>query len=198
MDASADDAQDLAWVRQVQRSDDRAAFASLLRRHQSGVRGLLRRLTQGDTALADELAQECFLNAYRAMVGFRGEARIKTWLYRIAYNGFLQQRRRLAARPVTQALDDELRDEHLSAPGQMAHDIALRLDVQKALRVLSGPERDAIVCCCQADLSHAEAAELLGWPLGTVKTHVLRAKAKLRVALAAWAPVAAADKEHAA
>jgi len=195
MDAGADDAQDLAWVRQVQRSDDRTAFACLLRRHQSGIRGLLRRLTQGDVALADELAQECFLSAYQAMAGFRGEARVKTWLYRIAYNGFLQQRRRLAARPVTQALDEELRDEHLAAPDQMAHEVALSVDMQNALRVLSEPERDAIACCYQADLSHAEAAEMLGWPLGTVKTHVLRAKAKLRVALAAWAPVSAVDKE---
>ena len=195
MSQSADDAQDLAWVRRVQRLDDRVAFAHLLRRHQSGVRGLLRRLTQGDAALADELAQECFLSAYQAMAGFRGEAKVKTWLYRIAYNLFLQQRRSSAARPLMQTLDEQV--PPAAAEGNLAGDVALSLDLQLAMRRLSEPEREAIACCYAADLSHAEAAELLGWRLGTLKTHVLRAKAKLRVALAAWEPKSA-SKERAA
>ncbi len=66
--------------------------------------------------------------------------------------------------------------------------VALSLDLQRALTRLSEAERQAIVYCHMAELSHSEAAMVLGWPLGTVKTHVLRGKEKLRESLAAWAP----------
>jgi RNA polymerase sigma factor (sigma-70 family) len=70
----------------------------------------------------------------------------------------------------------------------LSHTVALSLDLQRALAQLSDAERQAIVLCHGAELSHAEAAQVLGWPLGTVKTHVLRGKEKLRASLAAWAP----------
>lgn len=186
--ADDDDAQDLAWIRQVREHDDRAAFACLLRRHQGAVRAVLRRLTRGDAALADELAQECFLRAYQAMSGFRGEARVRTWLIRIACNLFLQQRRSADGRG--QALTEPLQEtqEVASDASALGRQVALGLDMARALARLSEAERDAIVHCYYADLSHAEAAAALGWPLGTLKTHLLRGKAKLREALAAWQP----------
>ena len=61
------------------------------------------------------------------------------------------------------------------------------------MRLLSGPERAAIVQCYHNDLSHEEAAYVLGCPVGTVKTHVLRAKQKMKAAMAAWAPEASGD-----
>ena len=64
----------------------------------------------------------------------------------------------------------------------------LRLDMERALAVLSDGERAAIVQCYHNDLSHEEAAYVLNCPVGTVKTHILRAKAKLKSQLAAWAP----------
>ena len=64
---------------------DDQAFAELVRRHQGKVRGLLLRLTSNAT-LADDLAQEVFLRAYRGLVGFEGRSRFSTWIYRIAYN----------------------------------------------------------------------------------------------------------------
>jgi RNA polymerase sigma-70 factor (ECF subfamily) len=63
--------------------------------------------------------------------------------------------------------------------------------MERALDVLSDAERAAIVQCYHNDLTHEEAAYVLGCPVGTVKTHVLRAKQKLKVALAAWNPDAA-------
>ncbi len=88
------DAQDRVWVLAVQRDDDRAAFASLMRRHQGAIRAVLRRLCQGDVGMADELAQESFLQAYHSLAGFRGESRFRTWLFRVAYNVYLQHQRR--------------------------------------------------------------------------------------------------------
>src|SRR5689334_6616190 len=75
-------------------NDDRHAFSELVRRYQSGVRATLRRLTAGNHALADDLAQETFLLAYRNLRTFRQEARFSTWLYRIATNAFLAYNRK--------------------------------------------------------------------------------------------------------
>ena len=77
---------DADLVARVLVKDDHHAFAELVRNHQSAIRGLLRQLTRGDLALADDLAQETFLRAYKNIRNFRGEAKFSTWLYRIGYN----------------------------------------------------------------------------------------------------------------
>ncbi|WP_211443506.1 RNA polymerase sigma factor [Collimonas humicola] len=188
---------DLALLQRVRQHDDRQAFGLLVKRHQGAVRALLRRLAGGDAAWADELAQEAFLRAYQNLGGFRGEARFRTWLIRIATNLFLEQRRRGDAQlqAQTQVLSGET--EQQMADGLMARadhalslsdTVALSLDMQRALDMLSDAERQAIVLSYWGDLSHAEAALALGCPLGTLKTHLLRGRAKLETALAAWAP----------
>src|SRR5438445_10407725 len=80
--------------------DDRHAFAELVRRHQSTVRACLRKLTAGNAALADDLSQETFLLAYRNLQSFRHEAKFSTWLYRIAYNVFLADARKMKELPL--------------------------------------------------------------------------------------------------
>jgi RNA polymerase sigma-70 factor (ECF subfamily) len=158
--------------------DDRRAFAELVRRHQSLVRTVLRRLTKGDAALADDLAQETFVLAWRNLRHFRFEARFSTWLYRIAFNAWQSEARR--KREVL--LDDP--DLPLAQePPDDIPDVVERIDLERALATLSDGERAAIAACYYADLSHEEAAQSLGIPLGTVKTHILRAKAKLRARL---------------
>jgi RNA polymerase sigma-70 factor (ECF subfamily) len=174
--------------------DDRHAFTELVKRHQSAVRACLRKLTAGNHALADDLAQETFVQAWRNLKSFRQEARFSTWLYRIATNCWLMHARKrqeelLGDRDAT--LMDEANE---SAPrpfattGDHAETSSLKLDLERAMAVLSEGERAAIVQCYHHDLSHEEAAYVLGCPVGTVKTHVLRAKQKLKVALSAWAP----------
>ena len=73
-----------------------------------------------------------------------------------------------------------------------ARSASLKIDMERALATLSEAERAAIVQCYHNDLSHEEAAYVLGCPVGTVKTHVFRAKQKLKLALAAWNPGTAA------
>src|SRR5207247_9188204 len=75
-------------------ADDRHAFAELVKRHQSSVRACLRKLTSGNIALADDLAQETFIQAWRNLKSFRQEARFSTWLYRIATNCWLMHARK--------------------------------------------------------------------------------------------------------
>lgn len=160
--------------------EDRKAFAELVTRHQSKVRTVLRRLTRGDIALADDLAQETFVLVWKNLARFRFEARFSTWIYRIAFNAWQSEARK--KREVQLEIDDDA-----LPPGSEAHDelpdIAARLDLERAMATLSDGERAAIGACYYADLSHEEAAVALGMPLGTVKTHVLRAKAKLRARL---------------
>ena len=166
-------------VRVVERAD-RDAFDLLVRRHQSTVRSLLRRLCCGDHAFADDLAQETFLRAYLKLHTFRGDAGLASWLYRIAYNVFLGElRRRGPLRPVP----GELPEPESPRPREEA----LALDLERAMAGLTEAERAAIDLCYKKDLSHQEAAWVLDCPVGTVKTHVLRGKDKLRRLLAPWA-----------
>lgn len=161
--------------------DDRGAFAVLVARHQSKVRTVLRRLTNGDAALADDLAQETFVLAWRNLRHFRFEARFSTWIYRIAFNAWQSEARK--KREVLLDMDDDAPPASSEAYDELP-DIASRIDIERAMAMLSDGERAAITACYYADLSHEEAALALGMPLGTVKTHVLRAKAKLKARLA--------------
>jgi RNA polymerase sigma factor (sigma-70 family) len=174
--------------------DDRPAFAELVRRHQSAVRACLRKLTAGNHALADDLAQETFVLAWRNLKSFRQEARFSTWLYRIATNCWLADARKRKEELLGDR-DDAVADEERadafggdSAHGDHARGAALKIDLERAMAVLTEGERAAIVQCYHNDLTHEEAAYVLDCPVGTVKTHVLRGKQKLKLALAAWAP----------
>ena len=168
--------------------DDRHAFGELVRRHQSAVRATLRRLASGNTALADDLAQETFVLAFRNLKSFRQEAKFSTWLYRIAYNVFLADARKTKELQLPEDMDaDEVSPADLHA-GSEARQVALKMDLERAMAVLSDAERAAIVQCYHNDLSHEEAAYVLDCPVGTVKTHILRAKLKLKERLRAWSP----------
>jgi len=184
---------DAALIARAVVSDDRHAFGELVRRHQSAVRSCLRRLTAGNHALADDLAQETFVLAWRHLGSYRQEARFSTWLYRIATNCWLADARKRKESLLGDAADD-LADASgtafaadTAAPDH-ARSATMKLDLERALATLSEGERSAIVQCYYNDLSHEEASFVLGMPVGTVKTHVLRGKQKLKAALSAWAP----------
>jgi RNA polymerase sigma-70 factor (ECF subfamily) len=83
---------------------------------------------------------------------------------------------------------DALSPVGFAEKNQPARQAALRIDLERAMSILSDAERAAIVQCYHNDLSHEEAAAVLGCPVGTVKTHVLRAKQKMKARLGAWAP----------
>jgi len=149
-----------------------------MRRHQGMVRAQLRRLLHGDEATADDIAQEVFLLAWRKLDQFRGDAAFRTWLYRVAWSCFLQAKRRK-----TVFADDA---DEIEPPAAPADPIDLHLDLECALRRLSDPEQAVLLHCVQLGLSHEEAAFVLAMPLGTVKSHATRGKAKLKSWLAAW------------
>jgi len=184
---------DAQLIARVLVNDDRHAFGELVRRHQSAVRATLLKLAGGNHALAEDLAQETFLLAFRNLRSFRQEAKFSTWLYRIAYNAFLADARKMKDLPLPEADDtDDLASTADTDSTPVARSAALSVDLARAMTILSDAERAAIVQCYHNDLSHEEAAYVLGCPVGTVKTHILRAKQKLKARLGAWGPEAQA------
>jgi RNA polymerase sigma-70 factor (ECF subfamily) len=174
---------DAALVDRARREDGAGAFELLVRRHQGLVRAQLRRLLGDDPALADDLAQETFVLAWRKLGQFRGESRFSTWLYRITYSCFLQH---LRSRGWRAQQEQELDGDETTGAGTAAPELGLDLDA--ALHRLSVNQRAALLYCVQLEFTHEEAAVVLDMPLGSVKTHVARGKAKLRQLLKDWAP----------
>lgn len=164
---------DAALVARVVADDDRGAFELLVRRHQSPLRNFLRRLAKNDRDRADDLAQETFLKAYRAMHTYAGAAKFSTWLYRIAYNTFLNdQRRRFPQAEFDEAL-------HASPADGPEHGDRLA-DVDRCLERLSMRQRAVFDLHYKKDLSHQEIASTLELPLGTVKSDLARGLEVLR------------------
>ncbi len=155
-----------------------AAFESLVRRNQSLVRGFLRRMA--DAATADDLAQETFVVAWRKIGTFEEKGSFRGWICRIAYTQFLQARRsqQSALKRDTAAFLDSDQVTEADAAGAEA-----RLDLERAMKVLSQEQRAAVSLCYGEGMSHAEAAEALGLPLGTLKSHVLRGRERMLAVL---------------
>jgi RNA polymerase sigma-70 factor, ECF subfamily len=158
-------------------SGEPRAFTELVRRRQSWLRHLLRRLC-GDPALADDLAQQVLLSAWRALPTLRSVAAFAPWLRRLAVNAWLAQRR--AAGAAAASLDDTI---ELPAPAPTA---AERIDLERALAQLPGAERLCVVLAYSEGMSHSEISAATALPLGTVKSHVRRGAARLREILHAY------------
>ena len=163
---------DADLIARVLARDDRHAFAELVRRYQSPVRALLRRLTAGDAALADDLAQETFLEAFRKMAQF-AHGSFFGWLCAIAYSKFLMEARKRRFEPLEEA-DDMAAD--LPEPESAS---LTRIDLERAMQRLVPAQRAALTLCFALGLSHEEAAATLNLPLGTLKSHVTRGREKL-------------------
>jgi RNA polymerase sigma-70 factor (ECF subfamily) len=152
-----------------------AAFAELVRRHQGKVRGMARRLA-GSEATGDDLAQVTFLTAWQKIGTYAGGT-FSAWICTICFREFLQWRRR-------QKMDIEFDETAEIIPfDRSADQTEQRMDLTRALESLSEAQRVCVVLCVATGLSHTEAAEVTGWPLGTVKSHVQRGVALLRARL---------------
>jgi RNA polymerase sigma-70 factor (ECF subfamily) len=133
----------------------------------------------GDRAEAEDVVQQVFVSVQRALPLFRGEARIATWLYRIAIRAALASR---AARREAEPLDDALPGASAEA-SLLARDEALR--VAEAMRKLPVEHRTVLSLFAIEGLSHREIADVLGVPEGTVWSRLANARRKLGEALRA-------------
>jgi RNA polymerase sigma-70 factor (ECF subfamily) len=158
----------------ARRGDD-AAFCELVRLRQTVVRGMLRRWC-GHAQLADDLAQETFVRAWKNLARLEAPPAFGGWLRQIALNVWLDHARRRNISFDELSADDEVQEAAVADPGAA-------LDLERALDTLRAPERLSIVLCLRDGMSHAEVARATGMPLGTVKSHVARGTARLRALL---------------
>lgn len=152
------------------------AFSRLVERHQQPLRAFLRR-TCGDWAQADDLAQETFLAAWSRIGRLQAGASVRAWLCGIGYNKHLTAVRSAGRERARGAAYEADRDETVDAAPED------KLALERAMAELPADQRACVALCLAADFSHAEAADALDMPLGTVKSHVSRGRARLCQAL---------------
>ena len=161
----------------LSRTGNRDAFAEIVRRRQTWIRSLMRRCCR-DEALADDLSQQVFMQAWRSIRQLHDAERLAPWLKRLAINTWLQHKRR----------GDPLRgaDEHAEHDSTQQPATSVALDLDRALATLPEDVRLCIVLAYHERMTHKEIAEFTGFPLGTIKSHVRRGAKRLQEALAAY------------
>lgn len=171
------------------RQGDTAAFGLLVRRHQRRVYRLAVHLLKS-AAEAEDVTQDTFVRAYGALDRFDGRSEPFTWIYRICVNLSLNALRshktRRASSPDDPRIEALLVDHQPTSesPARTSADRQLGLALVKGIDELSATLQTTLVLVCVDGLSHAEAAEVLGCPEGTVAWRVHEARKKLRLALA--------------
>ena len=173
----------------VQTTETRAAprardleqeFAALLETHRERALRLAWRLVGGDDAAAQDVTQEAFIRAWHGLGRFRGDAKLSTWLYRIVVRQAANHRRWRGVRERWGGLYPEEAPDPRPRPHG---DPGLRRRIATALGSLSRGQREAFVLVHLEGFTVNEAAEVLGKAPGTIKSHLHRALAKLRLEL---------------
>jgi RNA polymerase sigma-70 factor (ECF subfamily) len=177
------DVSDLSLVRRVQRGD-KGAFDALVLKYQHKVVKLVMRYTR-TPAEAEDIAQDAFIKAYRALPGFRGDSAFYTWLYRIAIN---TAKNAVASRdrsPIEYSLDRNESEESYELQGRMKDSATpealamteeIRTTVNGAIAALPEELRTAIVLRELEGLSYEEIAATMDCPVGTVRSRIFRAR----------------------
>jgi RNA polymerase sigma-70 factor (ECF subfamily) len=164
------------------RGGDDEAFRELVDQHKRLVYALVARSVP-DQARAEELAQEVFLRVYRGLKYFRGESKLATWIYRIATNVIVEELR--PRRPLHVSLDEPVTDGdrprlELGVEDRAFSDFELQDRLHKAIDQLPVPYQVLVNGHYLEGLRYEDLSASLGLPMGTVKTHLHRAKRLLR------------------
>jgi RNA polymerase sigma-70 factor (ECF subfamily) len=165
------------------KNGDQDAFAQLVQRYQRRVFNLVYRMLQ-QYEEATEITQETFLAAWQGLPAFRGDARFPTWLYRIAYNCSLKQ---LELRKRDRALQVALEAEQVLVDADNENRANAEIDardrqalIQEHLSHLPAKYRIVLILRHLQDMTYEEMAEILTMPIGTIKTHLFRARNLLK------------------
>src|SRR5579863_5928747 len=178
---------------------DQDAFAQLVRRYQRRIFNLVYRMLQ-QYEEASEITQETFLAAWQGLPSFRGDARFSTWLYRIAYNSALKQiEQRKRDRLLQSAMQAEQIIAEAGNEGRMETELEqhARQDfIRENLATLPAKYRAVLILRHIQDLTYEEMAEILTVPIGTIKTHLFRARNLLKERLETFDPVGFARQQR--
>jgi RNA polymerase sigma-70 factor (ECF subfamily) len=162
------------------RRGDEGAFQELVDGYKDLVFALIARTIQ-DRSRAEDLAQDVFLRIHRGLPYFRGEARLSTWIYRIVANVCVQERGQQVNAGATLSLDDTRAPVRTpAAADRQFSDLELRDRLEKAIAQLPAQQRLLVAAHYLQGVRYEDLAEALRMPLGTVKTHLFRAKQQLR------------------
>ena len=166
---------------------DRDAFDTLVLRYQSRIYRLVRIMAGGDAHDAEDLTQETFIRAYRAMGQFRHDSLFRTWLHRIALNviwSHLSRRRQRAPHVGLEPDGDDAGHsasyEPVTSPDDVESALIRRQAIDRALATLSADARVAITLRDIQGLEYHEIATITGVPIGTVESRIFRARRRLR------------------
>jgi RNA polymerase sigma-70 factor (ECF subfamily) len=162
------------------RQGDEAAFRELVDQYKGLVFALIARSVP-NRGRAEELAQDVFLKVHKGLPYFRGEAKLSTWIYRIVVNALSQERPELATASLDEVSEGEDRPRLQPAAQDRAFgDLLLKDRLQKAIERLPVPHQVLVNGHYLKGLRYEELAAALDLPMGTVKTHLHRAKRRLR------------------
>ncbi len=160
------------------RQGDETAFRELVDQYKGLVFALIAR-SIANRARAEELAQDVFLKVHKGLPYFRGDAKLSTWIYRIVINALSQERPELATTSLDEDPDDRPRHEP-AAEDRSFGDMVMKDRLTKAIDRLPVPYQVLINGHYLKGMRYEDLAEALDMPLGTVKTHLHRAKRRLR------------------
>ncbi|MGF1509411.1 MAG: RNA polymerase sigma factor [Myxococcota bacterium] len=172
------DDPDEPWV-QAARRGDRTAMKELYRRHAPKVRSYAHRAC-GGADLADDVTQETFIRAFRGLKNFNGRSKFSTWLLTIAVN---RTRTELSRRRPTQSLDELQTVPNEAMVTMKAQDVWTQKRLAAALEELPEGYRSVVVLHDVLGMEHQEIAEIRGCSVGTSKSQLHKARAKLRALL---------------
>jgi RNA polymerase sigma-70 factor (ECF subfamily) len=167
------------------------AFRTLVQRHQDRVFRLIVRMVR-DAAVAEDLTQETFLKAFRALRGYDPRWKLASWLLKIAHNATIDhlRRQRLDTRALESSVEedgpgplDRVADSSEPDPEQRSRGLALARDLQAAVDRLEPAYRELVLLRFQEGLAYQEIAEITGLPLGTVKVRLHRGRKRLAESL---------------
>ena len=164
---------DLALITQILVFRNTQAFDRIVEKHQSPIRRFLLNLTSGDEELSNDLAQDTFIKAYTNLSSFKGLSSFKTWLFRIAYNIYYDY---IRSRKTTGFIEEQ---KAVAEKESQLPETDLKLDLHKALQMLSVIERTCVTLKLQEGLSIEQIVKITQLPQGTVKSHISRGKNKL-------------------
>ena len=171
------------------RRGDHQAFEALVLKYQDRIYRLIQRLVSG-ADVVDDLAQEVFIRAYRSLGDFKGESSLYTWLYKIALNLCRNHYRTRGRRPVHEELDEAGGPGGLAAAEGTPEDEASRREfwehLRRGLEELPAEQREAVVFCDLEGMSYEEMADVLGVPIGTVRSRIFRGRRALQGRLGAF------------
>lgn len=166
--------QELKLIARCVAFDDRNAFGQLVKYYEDPVKRFIYSLTQGDALLTDDIAQETFVKSWLSIRQFKGIARFKTWLFKIAYNEYLSWTRNNSK---TETLKEYL-EYDLETEEETKQDA--KIDIQRLLQCLNEKERTIVILFYIEGQSIKKIVEITRIPEGTVKVYLSRSRERIK------------------